>query len=349
MLLSVSANNLLDLINDILDFSKIEAEQLEIEIVECSLGRILNFIDSTMRLQAEEKSLEFKISENNRLPERIRTDPTRLRQCLINLTNNAIKFTENGQVHINVSLEDRNNQSYIRFDVSDTGIGISEEKQETIFELFTQADGTTTRMYGGTGLGLAITKQLVDLLGGQLTVTSEVDKGSTFSLVVPAGLDATKQQQPLDRHATHTPPEKAVAQRREFSGHVLVAEDIETNQRFVKLLLNRMGLEVTIAKDGKEAVMKALEQKFDLIFMDIQMPEMNGYEATKALRKKGIKTPIVALTAHAMKGDDKKCIEAGCDEYLAKPIKRGELSETIGKYLSSKEPALTGTADSAKS
>ena len=337
-----SGNNLLDLIEDILDFSKIEAKQLDVENVECSLGRILSFIDSTMTQQAEKKSLDFKIVKCDALPERICTDPARLRQCLINLTNNAIKFTEKGHVYVNVSLEDRDNQPYIRFDVEDTGIGIQEDKQEDIFEAFTQADGSTSRKYGGTGLGLSVTKQMTGLLGGKLTVISEVGRGSVFSFVIPAGLDVTKQS-PLDIHGVHTDPRKTEKEQPEFSGHVLVAEDDLSNQLLIKSLLKKLGFDVTIAEDGNHALQKVLTCQFDLIFMDMMMPHMNGYEATAEIRKQGITTPIVALTANAMRGDDKKCIEAGCDEYLAKPLDRIELLKTIGKYLPSKSTALVQT------
>ncbi len=335
-----SSKNLLDLINDILDFSKIEAKELDIENVECSLGRILSFIDSTMTPQADKKSLDFKIVECNGLPERIHTDPARLRQCLINLANNAIKFTAKGHVYVNVSLEDRENQPYIRFDIEDTGIGIPEDKQQAIFGAFTQADGSHCRKYGGTGLGLTITKQLAELLGGELTATSEVGRGSVFSIVIPAGLDVTKQPR-LDIQATHIDPCKATKEQPEFLGRILVAEDVETNQIFAKTVLEKMNLDVTIVADGNEAMQKILAQEFDLILMDIQMPRMNGYEATKALRKQGITTPIVALTAYAIKGDDKKCLEAGCDDYLSKPLDRRELLKILQKYLPAKSIVLS--------
>ena len=345
-----SGHNLLKLIDDILDFSKIEAKQLKIEMLECSLGRILNFIESTMRLIVEKESLDFKIVECDGLPKRIRTDPARLRQCLINLVDNAIKFTEKGHVHLNISLEESEGKPFIRFDVEDTGIGIAHDKQEVIFESFTQADGATTRKYGGTGLGLAVTKQLAELLGGELTVTSEVGKGSVFSLTIPAGVDVTKGPF-LDRTniAEHTDGDKEKREQAKLSGHVLVAEDVETNQILTKILLNRMGLEVTTAADGNEAVKKALAEKFDLIFMDIQMPNMNGYEATRLLRKEGLTTPIVALTAYTLKGDDQKCIEAGCDDYLGKPIDRRQILAKLRKYLPLKGQDLIETVDSVKS
>jgi PAS domain S-box-containing protein len=329
-----SSKHLLLVINDILDFSKIEAGKLKIEPRDCPMERTLFAIESMMHSLAREKGLEFDIRENGNLPANIHTDPDRLQQCLVNLTNNAIKFTRQGHVYLNIALEDRSGQPYIRFDVEDTGIGIPAEMQDKIFDSFTQADESHTRKYGGTGLGLAITSQLAELLGGELTLTSEEGKGSVFSLVIPAGLDVTKQPV-LNRRVVTQDLDmggKKTAQPR-FSGHVLVAEDVEGNQAMIKSLLNKMGLEVTIAADGNEVLQKAFTRQFDLILMDIQMPYMNGYEATKALRKEGITTPIIAQTAYAMKGDDKKCFEAGCDDYLAKPIVRSQLVEMLAKYL----------------
>ena len=198
-------------------------------------------------------------------------------------------------------------------------------------------------------MGLTITKQLVELLGGRLTLTSEAGKGSVFSLVIPAGVDVTKQPF-LDKNniAGRIDTDKHKTGQPQFSGRALVVEDVKTNQVLMESLLKRLGLQVTIAEDGKEAVQKALSEPFDLIFMDIQMPNMNGYEATQALRKEGMSTPIVALTANAMKGDDKKCLEAGCDGYLAKPIDRRELLKAIGKYLPSKSDDLNEKIDSVK-
>ncbi len=329
-----SGKRLLNLINDILDFSKIEAGQLDVEIIECSLGTLLNSIEAVMKPLADKKSIEFKINVKNNLPAQICSDPTRLHQCLLNLINNAIKFTEQGHVHFNVSLEDRNNQPFIRFNTEDTGIGIPEDRQEAIFGAFTQADGSTTRQYGGTGLGLAVTEQLAGLLGGEVSVTSIMGKGSTFSLTVPAGVDVTKQPL-LDRHK-RVEMERLDDDKSEhlrFSGCCLVAEDVLANQVVIKRMLGKAGLEVVIAKNGVEAVEQAKSQSFDLIFMDIQMPNMSGYDATKAIRVSGLRTPVVALTANAMKGDDKKCLEAGCNDYLAKPIDRKRLMDTLTKYL----------------
>jgi PAS domain S-box-containing protein len=340
-----SGENLLKLINDILDLSKIEAGKVDVEICDCSLVEVISALDSLMRPRADTKGIEFAILQQGPVPAQIRTDPARLRQCLLNLVSNAVKFTDKGHVHITVSLQQVNDKPHIRFEVEDTGIGIPLDKHKAIFESFTQAHNGISRKYGGTGLGLAITKQLSLLLGGDLTLASEPGKGSTFSLTIPAGVDVESQSL-LDRHS-RLDRRRSFGRRRcdmpagtEFSGRILVAEDSPTNQLLIKLLLEKMGLEVTTVEDGKQALDAAAAQAFDLIFMDIQMPNMDGYEATKALRCKKIETPIVALTAHAMKGDDQKCISAGCNGYLAKPIRRAELLDVLRKYLPPRSDSL---------
>ncbi|UCE48971.1 MAG: response regulator [Phycisphaerales bacterium] len=345
-----SGKHLLELIDDILDFSKIEAGKLDVEMADCSLKSLLARVESMVHHTVLEKGLKFEIREDKNLPANIHTDPDRLEQCLINLADNAIKFTEQGHVYINVSLEDKWGRPYVRFDVEDTGIGIASDQLEGIFDSFTQADGSAARRYGGTGLGLAITKHLAELLGGLLTVVSEEGKGSVFSLVIPAGIDVAERQTLVGKNiADRRDNKREKTELPTFSGHVLVAEDVRTNQLLCKSLLSRMGLEVTIAEDGDQAVQKALTGAFDIILMDIQMPNMNGYEATRTLRKKGITTPIIALTANAMKGDDKKCIESGADDYLSKPLERQRLFEKIRRYLPSEERALSEKIDSAKS
>jgi PAS domain S-box-containing protein len=345
-----SGKNLLELINNILDLSKIEAGKLTVEFAECSLRHLLVRTEAVMRHAALEKGLKFDIRHESDLPANLYTDFSRLQQCLINLVANAVKFTKEGHVYVKVSLENKDSEPYIRFDVEDTGVGICRDRLDDIFESFTQVDGSTTRKYGGTGLGLAITRQLTELLGGQLTVSSEEGKGSTFSLVIPTGGNITKQ--PL-MDANNTPyrvrGESQKAEQAKLSGRVLVAEDVKTNQKLCTLVLNRMGLGVTVAIDGNEAVEKALTGAFDIILMDIQMPNMNGYEATRMLRKKGITTPIIAITASAMKGDDKKCIDAGCDDYIPKPLDRQRLFETLRKYLRFEKKTLKDKIDSAKS
>ncbi|NIA06630.1 MAG: response regulator [Actinobacteria bacterium] len=331
--INASGQSLLALIEDILDFSKIEAGKLDIKIIECSLEKILAEVDSLLRPQATKKGLEFKVLPCAGLPAIIRTDPARLHQCLINLVNNAIKFTKSGYVHLLLSLEERGDSSFIRFDVADTGIGISPDDQQLIFESFSQADCSSTRKYGGTGLGLAITKRLAELLGGEVVLRSELGKGSVFSLIIPSGVDA-QSAAPLQKDSISAQGQghnKFPQQR--FTGRVLVAEDNHTNQQFIELLLQKMGLETMAVADGRQAVDKATRESFDLILMDIQMPNMNGYEATKTLREKNVTTPIIALTAHAMVGDAEKCIEAGCDDYLPKPFDQQQLYEIMAKYL----------------
>ncbi len=346
-----SAAHLLKLLNDILDFSKIEADELDIEIVECALQKLFAVVESLMRPLAIEKGLAFEILQCSELPAQIRTDPVRLRQCLVNLVNNAIKFTEEGHVYVNVSLQEIDNEPYICFAVEDTGIGVPADKQELIFDEFIQIDESTTRRYNnGTGLGLAITKKLAHLLGGEATLTSEAGKGSIFSLTIPAGVDV-ELQPPFNKYDRVDQLERRpdTPEEAKFSGHVLVAEDSQTNQMLIRILLERLGLQVTIAEDGKEAVDKALDQQFHLIFMDMQMPNMNGYKAAKVLRRKGLKTAIVALTAYAMEGDDKKCLAAGCTDYIAKPIDRKTLLQVIRKYLPGKSKALKDEIDTANS
>ena len=337
-----SAGNLLNLINDILDFSKIEAGQLDTEMTDCSLGKLLNSLESMMKAQADEKSIDFKIMANKDVPAQIHSDPYRLHQCLVNLLSNALKFTDQGYVHLQVSLREDNGKHSVHFDIEDTGIGIPKERQQVIFESFTQADGSTTRQYGGTGLGLTVTKQLAELLGGKLTLTSEPGKGSVFSLVIPTGMNITGQ--PLldrDKALGHGEEGSQKTDTTLFYGKVLVAEDVEGSQILMKLMLSKLGVEVVIAEDGNQALQKALSQSFDLILMDMQMPHMNGYEATRILKQQGYKTPIVALTANAMKGDDQKCLEAGCDGYLTKPIDRRELPRILAKYLPAKQASKT--------
>jgi signal transduction histidine kinase/CheY-like chemotaxis protein len=329
-----SSKTLLQLINDILDFSKIEAGKMDVEHIECSLKKLLGNIELMMSPAANGKNLEFKVNYGPHLPAVIKTDPVRIQQCLINLCNNAIKFTKQGHVHLNVSLQEDSDGTQIKFEVEDTGIGIPVEKQKTVFDAFSQADGDHTRKYGGTGLGLSIAKKMIELLGGKISVKSSPGIGSTFSLLLPLGVDINNQPSiEKDIEQEQDSQESTVNQEELFTGKVLVAEDTATNQLLIKLLLEKLGLEVTIAQDGRQAVEMASDESFDLIFMDMHMPEMSGYEATEVLRQKGLLTPIVALTASAMKGDAEKCMAAGCSAYLCKPIERAVLLQTIQRFL----------------
>jgi len=366
------AHDLLKVINDVLDISKIEAGKVDVEIAHCSLGELLRSVASLAGAKAEEKGLDFElILAEQGLPARIITDPARLRQCLLNLVANALKFTEKGYIHLRVALNQDSDQAFICFAIEDTGIGIGPELQRTIFESFTQADGSTTRQYGGTGLGLTITRQLVELLGGRLTVASELGQGSTFTLMLPAGLDISKEQ-PLDMEgpAEQSPRSGDSLAQTRLSGHVLLVDDSAINRKVTKQLLEKTGITtVTTAENGQEAVTAALAQSFDLILMDIQMPVMNGYEATREIREAessdfgfgmsdcGMKSqienpkskikrvPIIAFTAKAMKGDDQECLDAGCDDYLSKPVDKTKLAQILGKYLSPAREEIQDMSD----
>ncbi|MEJ5260469.1 MAG: ATP-binding protein [Anaerohalosphaeraceae bacterium] len=344
---------LLQLINDILDFSKIEAGKLNTEIVEISLREFLEDLNSLLRPMALNKGLDFEILQCSDLPVMIYSDPVRVRQCLVNLVSNAIKFTESGHVFVNVYIQRQDEADYIRFDVEDTGIGIPADKIEKIFEAFTQADGSTTRKYGGTGLGLTITKQLVHLLGGYMEVRSEVGKGSVFSIILPTGVNV--KDQPVMNRYEHTETavqelagEKSVPQG-PLKGRVLVAEDAKGNQVLIRLLLEKMGVETDIVENGQLAVERALQGGYDLILMDVQMPVMNGLDAARLLREKGCRLPIIALTAHAMKEDEKRCLAAGCSGYLQKPIDRERLKEVLSQYLSGKDDDMDKQVDQIRS
>jgi len=331
-----SCKILLSIINDILDFSKIEAGQLEIERTKCSLKHTLAGIEEMLKLSAKEKGLAFDVIPCHPLPEFIYTDPTRLKQCLINLANNAIKFTKEGHVHISVQAVKIDSAQWIQCDVEDTGIGIKEEQLDKIFGSFSQADESMSRKFGGTGLGLAITRKLSNLLGGSVDVKSEYGKGSVFTLLLPANTELVQ-----DNSLSHSDEDSHFGKQNPaddtcFQGRGLVAEDIPSNQLLIEELLKRKGLDATIVNSGKEAVQAASEKTYDLIFLDINMPEMNGYEAIRILLEDHkISTPIISLTASTMRGDIKKCLEAGFSDHLSKPIVRKQFDVLLDKYLKS--------------
>ena len=327
-----SGNHLLTIINDILDFSKIEANKLEVEHIHFDLYQLVEDVKSLINEKMISKGLKFEIEYRFPLPRAINSDPVKIKQVLINLCSNAVKFTHQGQVKITVDY--LQNSQQIEFAVIDTGIGMSNEQLEKIFKPFEQADTTTTRQFGGTGLGLTLSKQFTEMLGGNLTVTSVPGKGSRFSATIAIGpIDAisfinspgeVKQPHQLQRVKTTT---------KRFYGEVLVAEDNENNQKLFSLFLKKMGLNVTIAQNGKVAVELANQNTYDLIYMDMQMPIMSGLEAVRILRNEGNATPIVALTANATKSDKIACLDAGCDDFLGKPVLRDQLVDMTSQYL----------------
>ncbi len=339
---------LLDLINDILDISKIEAGKIVVENISCSPTQILADVASAMRVRADSKRLSLLMEADGPLPETIVSDPTRLRQILMNLVGNAVKFTEVGQVRVVTRLlPDEGHDRLLQFEVIDSGIGMTPEQLTDIFEPFTQADSSTSRKYGGTGLGLSISKRLADALGGDITVSSQPGEGSTFTLVIPAGsLENVPLVEHPDKLVFRPAPQALAEPLPKLNCRILLAEDGPDNQRLLSLVLERAGADVTLAQNGREAVEMALasfpgwgrrfgdpRQPFDLILMDIQMPEMDGYAATHLLRQEGYAGPIIALSAHATTDAARQCLDAGCNDYLSKPIDRAALLRKIVQHV----------------
>ena len=327
-----NGTHLQQIINDILDLSKIEANKLDVERIDTDYFEVLAEIHSVVGMQASSKGLGFEIDYRLPLPARILTDPLRLTQILINLCNNAIKFTERGSVRVVVSYL-ANGQ--MQFDVVDTGIGLTAEQSHRLFQPFEQADSSTTRKYGGSGLGLVISRRLAEMLGGTITVDGVAGEGSRFTVTIDAG--------PLQSSGLlfRVPTMLADIPATELSsiqltGQVLLAEDTRDNQRLFSRYINSAGAQVTVVDNGQLAVEAALRDGFDIILMDMQMPVMGGIEAVKILRSAGYKKPIVALTANAMKEDQNKCFAAGCDEFLTKPLKREALLQMLARYLKPK-------------
>jgi signal transduction histidine kinase/ActR/RegA family two-component response regulator len=336
-----NGEHLLAIINDILDLSKVEAGQLCVERVAVSPVQLIEDVRSLMSVRAHEKGITLAVAYRFPLPSSIRTDPLRLRQILVNLVGNAIKFTNEGGVTITVGLDGADtSEPRLRLDVQDTGIGIPAEQAGRLFRPFVQGDDTMSRRFGGTGLGLTIARRLAGLLGGDITLRSEPGKGSTFTATIATGpLDAAGMVDRLpggigDMRSPFGAVEGVPQQLR---ARVLLAEDGEDNQRLICHHLRRAGVEVSVACDGREAVRLAAEAQgseapFDLVLMDMQMPELDGYAATRLLRQRGFRGPIVALTAHAMEGDRERCLEAGCDSYAAKPIARDDLLRIVHRW-----------------
>ncbi|HEX2678494.1 MAG TPA: ATP-binding protein, partial [Polyangiales bacterium] len=324
-----SGNTLLALVNDILDFSKIEAGQLAIEQVRFRLGDLLEEVREMLAVKANEKKLGLESTLSPDMPTWYSGDPTRIKQVLVNLAGNAIKFTHEGKVSISASAIPTGNDVWVvSIAVADTGIGIAREHQSRVFEAFTQADTSTTRRYGGTGLGLAISNQLVHLMGGEIKLTSELNQGSTFTVHIPL-----PSAEPDDDARGASAPNDS----RSFNGHVLVVEDNQETQSLTRQMLERLGCSVEHAADGREALEKLSHgHSYDLVFMDCHMPGLNGYDATRELRKReqnGTHTKIIALTASVLPEERQKCLDVGMDDYVAKPFSRKDLQSALERWL----------------
>lgn len=370
-----SAESLLTILNDILDFSKIEAGKLELDPLPFFLHETLDEVVRTLAFRAKEKDLQLRCSVASGTPDALIGDPGRIRQILINLIGNALKFTEHGEVVVEVNKiggQAQNNQEQddcqlpttdclLEFSVRDTGIGIPPEKQRTIFDAFAQADGSTSRKYGGTGLGLSICRQLVEMMHGSVWVESEVGKGSTFHFTIR--LEVQKEH-PLQLTHSDLPPAVANHSTQAWmqGKRILVVEDNAVNQKLAVRLLQKMGVRIVVAQNGREALL-LLEQQgpFDLILMDCQMPEMDGFEATAAIRRRETQErivqgeqpppchiPIIAMTANAMKGDRERCLEAGMDDYISKPIRPQALQAVLERWLVPTPIVKSGVEDQVK-
>jgi signal transduction histidine kinase/DNA-binding response OmpR family regulator len=349
-----SAKHLLDLISDILDISKIEANKMTVENIPVDLPQLVAEVASLMRPRALSKGLKFDVIFGEWVPRKISGDPLRLKQVLMNLLGNAMKFTERGEIRLRVHCEEREGQSALTFEVSDTGIGMTKEQLAKLFQAFAQADESTTRRFGGTGLGLTISRRLTELMGGELNVESVPGLGSVFRVSLCGGtLEGVERLHGLKEAMIQAiGGEQEEAKRIVLRGKILLAEDGPDNQRLISMHLRRARADVTIAENGRIAVDLMASQQFDLVLMDMQMPVLDGYSATTELRTKGCKQPIIALTAHALAEDRTKCLAAGCTDYLTKPIAKRVLLGTILKYLpGSREeavpPAVLGQSKTA--
>jgi CheY-like chemotaxis protein len=341
----ISGETLLSLVNDILDSAKIEAGRLELEILSFDLCSTLKDTCDFLAIGAHEKGLELVCQVDPIVPSLLRGDPGRLRQILVNLGTNAVKFTCSGKIMIRACMEKEDERNVtLRFSVSDTGIGIPEDRKDILFSPFTQVDGSTTRKYGGTGLGLAISKQLAELMGGRIGLESQEGKGSTFWFtakferqpVTAGSLNEIEEEGPAGHPASSTEPFISESARRRI--RILVAEDNPVNQKVAQAMLRKMGLHADVVANGQEAVNALRIMPYDLVLMDCQMPEMDGFEATRSIRQGGAKVlnaeiPVIAMTAFTMRGDREKCIQAGMSDFISKPVQQKELTELLARWL----------------
>ena len=342
-----NARHLTELINDILDVSKIEADRMTVEALPCDLPQLVVDVTSMLRSRAVEKGIALCVEFDGPIPRTIQTDPLRLTQILMNLVGNAIKFTERGEVRVTVRVIDLGDpaapggagRSRVTFDIADTGIGMTPDQLDRLFQAFVQADESMTRRYGGTGLGLVISQRLARLMGGDVTARSTPGQGSTFTVQIDGGALAGVPRLAGLTESVLQPAAEERPDEIRLAGRILLAEDGPDNRHLITLLLTAAGAEVAVAENGRIAVNMARAAEFDVILMDMQMPELDGYGAASELRRRGVTLPIVALTAHAMAGDREKCIVAGCTDYLTKPIDPELLLKTVHRHLASARTA----------
>ena len=333
--ISSSGKHLLELINDVLDLSKVESGALEVEKIDCAVHVVANDVVQVLRVRAEEKDISLKIMIPDELPEFIQSDSSRLRQVITNLVGNAIKFTEKGGVEIILRTEIINGESKFAIDVKDSGIGMTDTQQAAVFKPFVQADASITRRFGGTGLGLAISRKLARALGGDITVSSEANVGTTFTAIVDTGpLDDVELLSPQEIRLRMADTESTEHTAWDFPEcKLLVIDDAAENRELLSLVLADLGLECDTAENGAIGVEMTGNQHYDVILSDIQMPVMDGYEAVAAMRKNGITQPVVALTANAMKGYEETILQAGFSHYMTKPIDIDGLTRLLAKLL----------------
>jgi PAS domain S-box-containing protein len=342
-----SGEHLLSLINDILDLSKVEAGQLEIERIPCASYLLIQEVTRVLNVKAEEKGLQLLFEPTTPAPSAVLADPARVRQILTNLIGNAIKFTESGSVR--VQLEHKDNR--MRMLVIDTGIGMTKEQAAGVFESFSQADSSITRRFGGTGLGLTISRRFANALGGDITVESQPGEGSTFIVDIEAPPEQQAEWISVEaQQQTTIAEEQSTAESWQFEpADVLVVDDGKENRELIQLILEENGLQAEMACDGQEALDKTQSRTFDLILMDVQMPRVDGYTAVRTMRERGVQTKVIALTAHAMQGIREKCLDAGYDNYMSKPIDFNKLLNMMAEYLNAKQvSAKTVKKEAAK-
>ncbi|MBD3276764.1 MAG: PAS domain S-box protein, partial [Candidatus Aegiribacteria sp.] len=338
-MMQASSKSLLALINDILDISRIEAGKITLECIPFSVRKTMKRVMHTLSLRAEKKGLELVSRIEDEVPEYVEGDPNRLTQVIVNLVGNSIKFTESGEIVVHVKpLKNDAKKTVLQFSVSDTGVGIPPAKLENIFNSFTQADPSVTRRYGGTGLGLAICRNLVNLMKGEITVESQLDQGSTFTFT--AEFLTSRKEQNMDEDTDEDQEDVTIPNSKNL--RILLVDDSPDNRFLIKAFLRKQPCLLMEAENGRQAVQKYQLKRWDLILMDMQMPVMDGYEATRRIRKleeeKGLQhTPIVALTAHTINTEVQKCLDSGCDVHLAKPVSKKGLIRLISTITREEE------------